>query len=190
MKAEPRFGLTTTDCVFIVSRDGYNFKKHDEAFIRPGAEFYENWVYGSCYPARGIVETPSDICGADPEMSIFCFDNHLMGEAYATHIYRYTLRLDGFVSRHAGAVEKMLVTKPFVYDGEALYANMSTSARGYIYFTLKSADGEKIESCEMFGDSTDKKIGFEDGDIARLCGKEVVLEMRMLDADIYAVRFE
>ena len=84
----------------------------------------------------------------------------------------------------------MLVTKPFVYDGSDMFANMSTSARGYIYFTIKSADGETIESCEMFGDSTDKKIGFEDGDIAKLCGKKVVLEMRMLDADIYAIRFQ
>ena len=84
----------------------------------------------------------------------------------------------------------MLVTKPFVYDGKDMYANMSTSARGYIYFTIKSSDGEIIESCEMFGDSTDKKIGFDDGDVAKLSGKEVVLEMRMLDADIYAVRFE
>ena len=190
MKAEPRFGIVTTDCVFMVSRDGYSFKKYDEAFIRPGAEFPENWVYGSCYPARGIIETPSDIPGADPEMSIFCFDNHWMGDGYATDIYRYTLRLDGFVSRHAGATEKMLVTKPFVYDGKDMYANISTSARGYIYFTIKSTDGEVIESCEMFGDSADKKIGFDDGAVAKLSGKEVVLEMRMLDADIYSFRFE
>ena len=83
-----------------------------------------------------------------------------------------------------------MVTKPFCYDGKDMFANISTSARGYIFFTLKSADGEVIESCEMFGDSTDKKIGFEDGAVERLSGKEVVLEMRMLDADIYAIRFE
>ena len=105
-------------------------------------------------------------------------------------MYRYTFRLDGFVSRHAGAIEKMLVTKPFVYDGKDMYANLSTSARGYIYFTIKSADGEIIESCEMFGDSADKKIGFDDGDVAKLSGREVVLEMRMLDADIYSIRFQ
>ena len=190
METEQRFGLTITDCVFIVSRDGYTFKKYDEAFMRPGAEFPENWVYGSCYPARGFVETSSDVPGAENELSMFAFDNHWMGEGYSTNVYRYTVRLDGFVSRHAGDVEKMLVTKPFRYDGKDMYANISTSARGYIYFTIKSTDGEVIESCEMFGDSADKKIGFSDGAVEKLSGKEVFLEMRMLDADIYSFRFE
>ena len=100
------------------------------------------------------------------------------------------LQADGFVSFYAPAKERVIVTKPFTFEGSRLLANMETSARGYIYFTIKSADGDVVESCEMFGDSTDKKIGFEDGDIAKLCGKEVVLEMRMLDADIYAIRFQ
>ncbi len=190
MTSHPRYGLALTDCVFMASRNGLSFKKYDEAFMRPGAEFPENWVYGSCYPARGIIETQSYMKGADPEMSILVFDNHWMGENYATDLYRYTLRLDGFVSRHAGAVEKTVVTKPFVYDGKDMYANIATSARGYIYFTLRSTDGKVIESCEMFGDSVDKKIGFEDGAVEALSGKEVVLEMRMLDADIYSFRFE
>ena len=187
---EPRYGLTVTDCIFMASRDGLNFTKYDEAFMTPGPEFPENWVYGDCYPFRGMLETPSDIPGAEPEISMFAFNNHWMGLDYATDVYRYTIRRDGFVSRHAGATEKLLVTKPFVYDGKSMYANLSTSARGYMYFTVKSKDGETIESCEMFGDSTDKKIGFCDGDIEKLSGREVVLEIRMMDADIYSFRFE
>ena len=187
---EARYGLAITDCIFMASRDGSAFTKYDEAIMTPGAEFGQNWVYGDCYPARGILETPSEMPGADNEMSIFVGYNHWMGFDFGKDMYRYTFRLDGFVSRHAGAIEKMLVTKPFVYDGKDMYANLSTSARGYIYFTIKSADGEIIESCEMFGDSADKKIGFDDGDVAKLSGKEVVLEMRMLDADIYAIRFQ
>lgn len=187
---ENRYGLAVTDCIFISSRDGISFTRQEEAFMTPGPEFPENWVYGDCYPFRGILETPSDIPGADPEISLFAGFNHWMGFDYGKDVYRYTIRCDGFVSRHAGAVEKVIVTKPFIYDGSAMYANLSTSARGYVYFTLKTKDGAIAESCEMFGDSIDKKIGFEDGEVARLCGKEVVLEMRMLDADIYAIRFE
>ena len=187
---EDRYGLAVTDCIFMSSRNGYTFTKYDEAIMIPGPEFPENWVYGDCYPVYGMIETPSDIQGADNEISIFAGDNHWMGFDYSKDVYRYTFRLDGFVSRHAGAVEKMLVTKPFRYDGKDMYANMSTSARGYIYFTIKSTDGEVIESCEMFGDSADKKIGFDDGAVAKLCGKEVVLEMRLTDADIYSFRFE
>ena len=185
---EPREGLAITDCIFMASHHGWKFKKYDEAFMRPDEKQESGWVYGSCYPARGIVETPSDLEGADPEMSIFAGMNHL--DRKPTRFYRYSLRCDGFVSHHAGAVEKMLVTKPFVYDGKDMFANIATSARGYMYFTLKSNDGEVIESCEMFGNSIDKKIGFEDGAVEKLSGKEVVLEVRMLDADIYAIRFE
>lgn len=190
MTEEARYGLTVTDCIFMASRDGLNFTKYDEAIMTPGPEVATNWVYGDCYPARGMIETPSAICGADPEISIFAGDNHWQGFEYSTDMYRYTFRLDGFVSRHAGGSEEELTTKPFVYDGSTMYANIETSARGYIYFTLESADGESISSCEMFGDSVDKKIGFAAGDVARFSGKEVVLKLRMFDADIYSFRFE
>ncbi len=189
MKQEARFGLAITDCVFMTSRGGEKFKKYDEAFMRPDAECPYNWVYGDCYPFWGMVETPGVLPGAEPEISMFFCMNHWMGMPGAD-VYRATIRRDGFVSRHADFNERMLVTKPFVYDGKDMYANISTSARGYMYFTLKSKDGEVIESCEMFGNSSDKKIGFEDGAVEKLCGKEVVLEVRMLDADIYAIRFE
>ncbi len=187
---EARNGLAITDCIFMASRDGHNFKKYEEAFIAPGVEHPRNWRYGDCYPRAGMRITPSDIPGADPELSIYMTEPDAKSESNPNKLWRYTLRCDGFVSRHAGAVEKMLVTKPFIYDGKDMYANIETSARGYMYFTLKSKDGEVIESCEMFGNSIDKKIGFEDGAVERLSGKEVVLEVRMLDADIYAIRFE
>ena len=194
MVDEDRYGLAITDTVFMASRDGVHFKRYDEAFMAPPPENPEGWIYGDCYATRGIIETPSDIDGADNEMSIMCQEGRRFkrGKYDDTKLkaYRYSLRLDGFVSRRAGATEKMLVTKPFIYDGKDMFANMATSARGYMYFTLKSNDGEVIESCEMFGNSVDKKIGFEDGAVKKLSGKEVVLEVRMLDADIYAIRFE
>ena len=190
MKGEPRFGLAITDCVFMCSRDGVKFKRYDRAFMTPEVERPEGWVYGDCYPFYGMLETPSIFKDAEPEISFFASGTHCGGRSEGAEIFRYTLRLDGFVSRYSDDTEKMLVTKPFVYDGKDMYANMETSARGYMYFTLKTKDGEVIESCEMFGNSTDKKIGFDDGAVEKLCGKEVVLEVRMLDADIYAIRFE
>jgi hypothetical protein len=66
---------------------------------------------------------------------------------------------------------------------------METSARGYIYFEIKASDGSEIKSCEMFGDSIDKPIGFYD-DLSAFSGKEVVMTIRMMDADVYAIKFE
>lgn len=186
-KLELREGLALTDCAFMVSRDGYNFTRYDEAFMIPPPEHPLGWVYGDCYPAPFFMETESDIVGAESEYSIFMEENHTTFVPAA--VYRHTIRKDGFVSRHAGGSERLLVTKPFVYEGENLYANIESSARGYLYFTLIAADGTRYESSEIFGNSTDKRIHFDDEVVKSISGSEVTLEIRMLDADIYAIRF-
>jgi hypothetical protein len=118
---------------------------------------------------------------------MYCFENHWSGRAAEWR--RYTLRQDGFVSMHADAKEEIVVTKPFTFEGSKLLANMETSARGYIYFEIKASDGTEIKSCEMFGDDIDKPIGFF-GDLSAFSDKEVVMTIRMFDADIYAIKFE
>jgi hypothetical protein len=42
---------------------------------------------------------------------------------------------------------------------------------------------------EYFGDATDKPIAFRDPTVL-FSGKEVVLTVKLLDADIYAIKFE
>lgn len=188
MKTAERFGLAITDCVFMCSRDGRNFTRYDEAFMRPGPEYEMNWVYGSCYPTIGFLFTENQTNpGMSKELAMYCFENHWSGRAAEWR--RYTLRQDGFVSMHADAKEEIVVTKPFTFEGSKLFANMETSARGYIYFEIKASDGTEIKSCEMFGDDIDKPIGFYE-DLSAFSGKEVVMTIRMFDADIYAIKFE
>ena len=187
MQVHPREGLTVTDCLFICSHDGVHFRRYDEAFMRPLAECGTNWVYGDCYPAYGLIETPSSLHGADNELSLFVPHNHWMG--VPSELYRYTIRMDGFVSLHAGAKEETIVTRPFTFEGNELFANLATSARGYVYFTLTGPDGNEYASCEIFGNSTDKRIHFEENVLPSLVGKEVVLTMRIRDADIYSIQF-
>ena len=191
MKRSARIGLALTDCLFMTSRDGYNFTRYDEAFFSPAPECPTGWYYGNCFPATFLVETPSNIPGADNEWSFFCNESdYTVADDHATALCRFTIRLDGFVSRHAGGEEKLLVTKEFTYDGEALYANLATSARGYAYFTLKSG-GEEYVSYETFGNKVDKRIHFFDDDaVKKLSGKPVTLEIKMLDTDIYSIKFD
>ena len=187
MKHHPRYGLTVTDCVFMCSRDGWHFKRYDEAFMTPGSEVPTNWVYGDCYPSYGLIETPSAIPGADRELSFFAFDNHWMG--IPTELYRYSMRMDGFVSLHAGAKERLIVTNPFTFEGSELFANLATSARGHVVFTLTDEAGAEYSSCRTFGNSTDKRIHFGENVLSSLAGKQVTLTMRIKDADIYSIQF-
>ncbi len=186
MTVHPRYGLTVTDCVFMCSRDGVKFHRFEEAFLRPGMENGVNWVYGDCYPARGMFETPSAVDGAPSELSLLVPTGHWMNKE--KRLERYTLRLDGFASLHAGYKEEKVVTKPFVYEGDNLYINFSTSARGYLYFTL-TCDGKEYHSGETFGDTVDRKVVFDTDVVSSLSGKEITMTVRMRDADLYAIRF-
>ncbi|RAV16725.1 hypothetical protein DQG23_28230 [Paenibacillus contaminans] len=186
-KNHKRYGLAVTDCVFMASRDGINFTRYDEAFMRPGMENGSNWVYGDCFPARGLIETPPLVKGEPHELSLYSFDNHWMD--VPAQLWRYTIRCDGFVSLHAGYAEKVITTKPFTFTSGEMRINFSTSARGYMYFTLQSSTGETIESCEIFGDAIDRVITFDNGELAQFADKEVVLTVRMRDADLYSIRF-
>ena len=186
MTLHPRFGLAITDCVFMCSRDGRRFYRHEPAFMRPAMENGLNWVYGDCYPARGFVETPSDVIGAPPELSMYVPANHWMD--IPAVLNRYTIRLDGFASMHADDREVLVVTKPFTYEGTNLYVNFSTAARGYLYVALHCGDSV-YESCETFGNTVDRRIVFDSAAVADCSGREVTLEIRMKDADLYALRF-
>ena len=182
----PRFGLSVTDCGFMTSRDGLHFNRFKPAFMRPGPENPNGWLYGDCFPTPIPMVTKSHIPGADDELSFYAPDGHCLGDP--PRLYRYVLRMDGFASLHADE-EETVVTKPFIYEGDTMYANLSTSAFGHLYFTL-ICDGEEAKTCEIFGDSTDKKIHFPEDAVKRFSGKEVVLKIQMADADLYSIKFE
>ena len=187
MKMNPRYGLVTTDSVFICSRDGLHFKRHDDAFTRPGPENGKNWVYGDCYLCRGMVETPSPVEGESPEMSLYEIRNHWIGPS---QLVRYALRLDGFVSLHAGAKGGVIFTKPFVFEGDELHVNFETDAWGGMYVTLIDQEGNRYESTETFGNATDRRVRFlDEGAVARLSGTPVTMEIRMKGSDIYSMQF-
>ena len=136
-------------------------------------------------PSVGFVQTPSDRPGAPEEHSLY------IGEGpwgkQPMYLRRYTMRMDGFRSYRADNAPCTLTTKPIFYEGGPLRLNFSTSAKGYIYVTMRSRD-RKIRSCEIFGNSLDRTVPF-DGDMEQFIGKAVVLEFQMSDADLYSMQF-
>lgn len=189
MKQMARLGLAMSDGLFMSSRDGYNFIKYDEALFPPPVENPDAFVYGDGTACPALIEVPSEIPGADNEYMMILRESFRTANGH-NKLVKYTSRLDGFVSLHAGGEEKLLVTKEFAYDGDKLFANIATSARGYAYFTLKCGDEEYV-SYETFGNKVDKRIHFLDDEaIKKLSGKPVILEVRMYDCDLYAIKFD
>ena len=106
-----------------------------------------------------------------------------------TVLRRYTIRQDGFISRHAGVKPAKVVTKPVLCEGGRMLVNFSTSARGHLYVRVKGADGREVRSIELFGDRVDREVAFASGDLGSLKGREVTVEFELLDADLYSFRF-
>lgn len=188
MKDMARLGLAVSDGLFMCSRDGYHFTKYDEAILPPPPENPEGFVYGDGTASPAVIEVPSDIPGADKEYMLILRENFRTARGF-NQLVKYTIRLDGFVSLHAGSKPAEVVTKEFTYTGKELYANIATSARGGAFFTLKCGD-KVFTSCEVFGNATDKRIRFEEDEaVARLAGRPVTLSIRMFDCDVYSIRF-
>lgn len=169
-RALARIGTDLTDGLFITSRDGVNFHRWDEAFIRPGPQEGGQWMYGDNYQAWGLVETAAAEPGLPPEISLYAEENSWRGAA--RRLRRHTLRLDGFVSLSAplgsGFVPRPprsspspqdgsksaagpaylgnngIVTRPFTFTGNQLTLNYSTSGGGQVKVELQTAAGVPI----------------------------------------------
>jgi hypothetical protein len=189
----PRYGMAVTDALLMTSRDGLNFHRWGEAFLRPGMRD-NNWTYGDNYIAWQAVETISDAPGNPPELSLYATEGYFTGRQ--SELRRYTLRIDGFVSAQAKLAGGELVTKPLTFSGERLSLNYATSGAGSVRVELQTADGEPIEGraladCdEIFGDQLDRTVTWKgEGDVSKLAGEVVRLRFVLSDADVYSFQF-
>jgi hypothetical protein len=193
MKFHPRFGTAVTDGLFMSSRDGRTFHRFDEAFLRPGPERQDNWVYGDCYQNLGLLETPAADPTAPPELTLYVGEDEWKGPM---KLRRYTLRLDGFASLSARSRGEF-VTKPLTFRGKELALNFSTSAAGHLRVELQDDAGRPLpgfglaDSDELFGDTPHRAVTWQDeSDVSALAGRPIRLRMAMRDADIYSLKFE
>ncbi len=181
-----------SDCVFMSSRDGVQFHRRAEAFIRPGLQS-DRWVSRNNFTAWGLIETPSTLDGAPDELSLFSTEGYYRGPA--TRLRRYTLRQDGFVSAHAPFSGGELITKLLTFHGSQLEINFSTSAAGSLRIEIQDAEGQPVagyalDDCpEIFGDEIQHVVTFKTTrDLTSLSGTPVRLRFVLKDADVYAFR--
>jgi hypothetical protein len=178
----------TSDAVFMSSRDGVRFdRRFLESWIRPGLD-RDNWTDRSFQVAWDLLRT------GPAELSLFWI------EAYrhaGCRVQRGTLRLDGFVSIHAGYGGGELVTKPLRFEGRGLVLNYATSAAGSVRVEIQDRRGKPIpgfelEDCEeIYGDEIERAVVWKGGaDVGALAGKPVRLRFHLKDADLFALRFQ
>lgn len=176
-----------SDAVFISSRDGINFdRRFMEAFIRPGLD-PANWgnAHGNNTPVWGIVQT------SNTEMSIYWAEHY----GHTPRIARGALRLDGFVSLHAGAKGGEVVTKPVALTGRKLVLNYSTSAIGSIKIELQNKAGQPLpgfalaDADEIYGDEINRPATWHDATTLPVTADPVRLHILLKDADLYSFRF-
>ena len=190
-----RIGTALTDTLFISSRDGVSFKVADHAFIRPGLRPKDNWIYGDNYTNWGIVETPSDVDGAPPELSFYVSEGSRRNH-FSKECRRYTLRIDGFgslrASRHGGEV----ITRPLTFTGNQLVLNFSAAAAGSVRVELQNLHGLPIpgfslDDCvEIIGDDLERRVGWKDKtNLGDLSGRPLRIRFRIVEADVFSIRF-
>ena len=184
------------DTTFMSSRDGISFNRWVEAFIRPGNK-YERWIYPHTFAYYGLLVTKSNTPNMNDELSIYLLDSgYLTSKGTASHIRRYSLRIDGFVSINAPMNGGEFVTKPITFTGKNLLINFSTSAAGSIFVEMQDISGRAIEGftvndcTEIFGDNIEHVVKFNGNpDISKLESIPIRIRFILKDADVYSLRF-
>jgi hypothetical protein len=182
---EPRHD-GVSEAVFMSSRDGVNWdRRFMEAFIRPGRDPLD-WVHRDHMIATGILQTAPD------ELSIFTERHYTFPSVY---LERMTLRLDGFVSVHAGYQGGTLTTRPMFLDGSKLVVNYATSAVGSIKWEVLDVNGNPLpglgadQTKPLSGDEIEHVLQIQTPKHNPAVGFEnrpVRLRFTLVDADLYS----
>ena len=184
---DPDYASDTAEAVFMTTRGGTNYTRtFMEGFIRPGLDL-GNWASRAGLSALGIVPT------GPAEMSLYKQAHYAQP---SSHLVRYTLRTDGFVSVNAPFVGGSLVTKPLTFTGRELVVNFSAGAAGSLRVELQDEAGKPLsgfalaDSVEQIGDEIERVVTWKSGpDLSQLAGRPVRLRFVMQDADLYSLRF-
>ncbi|MDP7274913.1 MAG: hypothetical protein QF363_05500 [Planctomycetaceae bacterium] len=178
------FGMS--ESVLMYSRDGERFRIAEEPFMRPGRDV-RNWSKHGNLFGCGIVQSSED------ELSLY-YQQH--DHQKTAHLKRATLRLDGFMSLHAGRYPGgVAISRPIVFSGGELELNVATGAGGGVRIGLIDAETGQViegfeESDEFFGDQIATVVHWKGAaDIAKLAGRRIRMKISMYEADLYSLRF-
>lgn len=184
-----RGGTTVTDGGIMVSRDGINFNLSKTAFITPEYDSGIDWWYGGNMTAYGLVETSADEPYSPNEISCYVAKGYRVKKV---DFWRYTVRIDGFLSWFAGSDTAEVITKPFTLQNENMFINFATSASGGLNIEVLDKGGNPIDGYEsgvLFGNNINRPVEFEKP-LSDLVGKEIKIRFKLNDCHLYSYTFE
>jgi hypothetical protein len=176
------------DALFMVSRDGVNWTRYPEAWVRPGLDGL-NWTERNNYPTWGIVRT------SPTEWSMYVSE-HYRRPGIPCQLRRLALRPHGFVSLRADYAGGACLTRPLTFAGSELRLNYSTSAAGSVKVAILDDGGRPVPGFALkdmeplFGDELAGPVRWKaSGSVAALAGRPIRLRFALSDADLFAFRF-
>ena len=183
----PKYRVASSDSILMSTRGGSHFdRSFMEAFIRPGPTA-RDWIARDNTPALGVV--PAN----ERELFLYRMSHYAQSTA---HLTRYALRLDGFVSIHAGYEGGTFTTRPFTFEGDVLELNFATSAAGGLRCAVLDADGApipgfRLNDCpEFIGDQIAHTVQWtSERKLSELAHRVVRLHVELRDGDLYSFRF-
>ncbi|MDB6169266.1 MAG: hypothetical protein JWM88_2130 [Verrucomicrobia bacterium] len=119
-----------------------------------------------------------------------------VSDEYRGAIHLAMLRLDGFVSLHAGSDEGFVDTRPVRLEGGRLFVNAVASG-GRICAEITDREGRNVlpgwsaEQCTAgTGDHLRFELAWRGHELSELRGREVRIRIRLKDADLYSFWLE
>ncbi len=187
--------------LFMSSRDGVNFYRWNEAFLRPGPEQRAGWGYYGSGAFWGIVETQSQSVPDYMELSLYTVESSGFGSL--ANIRRHTIRIDGFVSAYAPYRGGEIITKPLIFHGNYMVINFATSAQGSVQVEILDVNGQPIPGLDLVnsplirGDHLERVVRWRDpeggrertSDLSHLSGRPIRIRFVLKDADLFSFRF-
>lgn len=175
--------------VFMSSRDGVNFHRWNEPVI-PRTAPADRDGNRSNYMANALLSLP----GNDREYTVYGTEAYYTGPD--SRLRRFTYRVDGFVSVHAGTDGGTLLTRSLTFDGDELVLNFATGSKGSVEVELLTPDGATItgfdrsQAVPLDGDEIERPVAWKGStSLAGLRGRPVKLRFHMTNADVYSLRF-
>ncbi len=187
IQVNPAYFGDISDTILMSTRGGTIYDRtFMEGFVRPGIG-HENWTSRTNYPALNVIQT------SPTEISFFVQRGY--GQP-GHHLARYSVRLDGFASLHAGYSGGEMQSKPLRFSGRALEINYATSAAGSLRIELQDDAGRPLpgftlaDSREIIGDEVARTVSWRGATaLSALAGRTIRLRIALKDADLFSFRF-